>query len=127
MAKILYQAVIERNKSRSNPSVSYEMQINLDDEDHLYLSCNCPAWTRGASQKGKQAWERNCRHTDLTSVAFFSTNRLRQLFCLPSDYVFPVSIWLNDVASKKATEPKPTQNAVKVKTRTRFNAIELDD
>lgn len=130
MPKLLHSTVMTRNSSRSNPSVSYELRVNLDDEGHVYKSCNCPAWTRGADQKGKQAWERECRHTKASPNPMDYTDQgLCELLGLPSYYRFP---WVKDKSIKRpqpkiAVMPGQQAKAEKPKPKpTRFRSIELD-
>ena len=63
MAKVVRQEEVATFKSKSRPGVRYTVLKIKDDENHIYYSCNCPAWTTSPKQKGKQAWERECKHT----------------------------------------------------------------
>jgi len=83
-------------KSSSNPDKEYDVLLNVARDNTRWLSCNCPSWTHGTSQRGKQVWERTCKHTDQTldlntvdDGAFFNVrNGLRRFLNNESDSLY---------------------------------------
>ncbi len=63
MASIVQTEIVESFESSSRPGTYYEVRRNTDSDRHVYLSCNCRAWTTSTKNRGKQAWERFCKHT----------------------------------------------------------------
>jgi len=51
-------------ESQSSPGRSYEIRIREDEAGHEWLSCQCKSWTTGPYQRGKEVFQRYCKHTD---------------------------------------------------------------
>lgn len=64
--------------SQSRAGVAYEVRPRTNDTGQRWLSCNCPAWTRGSNQAGKKEWERTCKHTN-TAMLWFEVKRFLNL------------------------------------------------
>lgn len=105
MSKVINSTPIATYPSSSNPSKSYEVLSVKDDAGHTYMSCNCPAWTTSTNNRGKQAWERICKHTE------------RARFRAPAQAGPKVAA----TAPKAKIAPKATT----VETDKRFEALEL--
>ena len=76
MSKVVQTQQIASFESSSSRGKFYEVQANHTDDGHAYLSCNCMSWTTSSANKGKQAWERTCKHTDRAVSQFASKIRL---------------------------------------------------
>ena len=46
----------------------YEVRLRADMDNHWWLSCQCKSWTTGKHNKGKEVYERRCKHTDATII-----------------------------------------------------------
>lgn len=57
-------------ESDTRPGDSYPIQYN-QDVLHRWLSCNCKSFTTGKWNKGKEIYERECKHT-LKAMRVFS-------------------------------------------------------
>lgn len=75
MSKVIRSQFIQNVPSSSGRG-DYKVEANHNDEGHAYLSCNCPAWTRGAANKGKHIWERYCKHTSWAAASSLTRIRL---------------------------------------------------
>jgi len=56
-------------ESDTSPGRSYPIQYNKIGE-RQWLSCNCPSFTIGRWNKGKEAYERSCKHTIMAMQLF---------------------------------------------------------
>lgn len=59
---LIVDEVIGAVQSQSSNNV-YELRFRADSDEHRWVSCNCPSWTRGREQAGRETWERECKHT----------------------------------------------------------------
>ena len=64
--RLVEDIVFHRVASESSAR-TYEVRLRSDG-NHWWLSCQCPAWTTGRHNAGKEIWERKCKHTDATLI-----------------------------------------------------------
>jgi len=48
----------------------YKIHFVRDADGHEYLTCSCPGWTVSKNNKGKEVWERSCKHTVMAESRF---------------------------------------------------------